>query len=390
MKKYIAFVLLLLSVASFAQPLRDINYEYLYNPDGPVSFSLRPVRTDSAYTILYSLQAKDTTGIMSRYAVQWEGRDLLSDKEGNSITLAGRDSVTSRVPTGIRGRWTISAAEAPRVVVARVIDLERRAAWLFYTQLEPGYPVNNFLVSNGSAVIDPYIGTNDQVNLANHSTEWIVSYYDDDFPPAAPIFSEALARVSRGMEIDSVFYARQGEFRTFAKKGLYLLQKDTTSLEGFAVRAEDDYPQYAKLSSLSGPLIYISTRQEAERLAASQGNKKAFDRVVLSIATDTERARRLMRNYFRRVELANRYFTSYKEGWKTDRGMVYIIFGRPDDVYKFNDREVWNYDNDQFKIRMTFTKSSSLFDPDNFVLIREKKYESTWYEVIDLWRNARF
>jgi hypothetical protein len=24
------------------------------------------------------------------------------------------------------------------------------------------------------------------------------------------------------------------------------------------------------------------------------------------------------------------------------------------------------------------------------VLIREKKYQTTWYEVIDLWRNARF
>lgn len=159
---------------------------------------------------------------------------------------------------------------------------------------------------------------------------------------------------------------------------------------GLAFRVEDDYPQYTKLVNLSGPLIYISTRQESERLALAKGNKKAFDRIVLSIASDTERARILMRNYFRRVELANRYFTSYKEGWKTDRGMVYIIFGKPDEVFRFNDREIWSYDNDQFKISLTFTRSGSLFDPDNFVLIREKKYENTWYEVIDLWRNARF
>ena len=44
----------------------------------------------------------------------------------------------------------------------------------------------------------------------------------------------------------------------------------------------------------------------------------------------------------------------------------------------------------QFKIRFDFARSGSLFDPDNYVLIRDKKYEDTWYEVIDLWRNARF
>jgi hypothetical protein len=97
-----------------------------------------------------------------------------------------------------------------------------------------------------------------------------------------------------------------------------------------------------------------------------------------------------MRSYFKRVELANQFFTSYKEGWKTDRGMIYIVFGLPDEVFKFNDREVWTYNADEYKATFNFSKSSSVFDPDNYVLIREKKYQQTWYEVIDLWRNARF
>ena len=97
-----------------------------------------------------------------------------------------------------------------------------------------------------------------------------------------------------------------------------------------------------------------------------------------------------MRSYFRRVELANYYFTSYKEGWKTDRGMIYIIFGLPDEVFKFSDREVWNYNNASYKVTFNFAKSPTIFGPDNFVLIRQKKYQTTWYEVIDLWRNARF
>ena len=62
----------------------------------------------------------------------------------------------------------------------------------------------------------------------------------------------------------------------------------------------------------------------------------------------------------------------------------------PDEVFRFADREVWNYKNTSYKVTFNFAKSGTIFDPDNFVLIRDKKYADTWYSVIDLWRNARF
>jgi GWxTD domain-containing protein len=387
MTKYCSIVLLFFCFTSYAQPLRDINYEYLYNPDATVGFQLKPVAGEESYTILYSLEVKDTVGLMNQYTIEWEGRGLLSDKEGTPLTL--EDVISTRKRNGLSGRGTVAITGAPKYIVARVTNNAMMRAWLFYTALDLNYPVNGFLTHNGSPVTEAFVHTGDALSLA-HNTPWLVSYYNDNFPPAAPVFSEAQARVSPVIRSDSAYEVSGNETIAFAQKGLYLLQKDTISLKGFAVRAENDYPQYSRLASLTGPLIYICTRQEYERLAASTGNKKAFDRVILSIASQTDRARILMRNYFRRVELANRYFTSYKEGWKTDRGMVYIVFGKPDQVYRFSDREVWNYDNSQFEIRFNFARSSSLFDPDNFVLIREKRYEGTWYEVVDLWRNARF
>jgi len=126
------------------------------------------------------------------------------------------------------------------------------------------------------------------------------------------------------------------------------------------------------------------------KVKTAKGDKKIFDKVILGITGDVERAKKFMKNYFRNVELANQYFTSYKEGWKTDRGMIYIIFGVPDEVTKFSDREVWNYKNSSHKIAFNFAKSSTVYDPENYVLIRDKKFQRTWYEVIDLWRNARF
>lgn len=387
MKRVLIAVSLLVSITSAGQPLRDINYEYQYNPDAAVMLQLRPVRTDAGFTVVYSLHVKDTANFSNDYTIEWEGRQMLSDREGTPLVLSQEHVIRTR--DGLEGRGSLSDPEAPNYLMARVTRISAKRAWLFYTALHKNYPVNNFFLRGDSPVVEPYVHTNDRVKLAFDSALWFVSYYNDDFPAAAPAFSEAQARVSARMAVDSVFTI-QGSEMTFSKKGLYLIQKDTNAATGVAFRAEEDYPQYSKLVNLSGPLMYISTRQENERLKASKGNKKAFDRIVLSITADTERARRLMRDYFRRVELANRYFTSYKEGWKTDRGMIYIIFGKPDEVFRFDDREVWAYKNDRLNMRFNFSEAPTVFDPDNFVLIREKKFEDEWYEVIDLWRNARF
>ena len=349
---------------------------------------LQPVRSEGTFTVLYSLDVADTTALMSNYSITWEGRNALSESEGRAITL--EDAVLTRTATGLHGSGKVAAAGAPQYVVAKVVSSLGRRAWIFYTALQKNYPVNNYLIANGAPVTRPFVRAKDVLTLAFDSVDWFVSYYQQKFPAAAPAFSEAQARVSAVMRVDSVFRVGQNARLNLPMKGLYLIQKDTTAVEGLAFRVEEDYPQYAKIANLAGPLIYITTRQEYDRLEQTNGNKRAFDRIILSIAADTDRARILMRNYFRRVELANRFFTSYKEGWKTDRGMIYIIFGLPDEVFRFEDREVWNYDNERFDVRFSFSRSSSLFDPDNYVLIRDKKYEQTWYEVIDLWRNARF
>lgn len=54
--------------------------------------------------------------------------------------------------------------------------------------------------------------------------------------------------------------------------------------------------------------------------------------------------------YYNRIEFANRTFKGYREGWKTDMGFVYVIFGNPDTIDRnpFNSGtkpyEVWHYD----------------------------------------------
>lgn len=59
----------------------------------------------------------------------------------------------------------------------------------------------------------------------------------------------------------------------------------------------------------------------------------------------------LMEEYYGRVEFANKYFRfSNQAGWETDRGMIYITFGEPDDIYSrsmmevnTSPYEIWTY-----------------------------------------------
>jgi GWxTD domain-containing protein len=56
-----------------------------------------------------------------------------------------------------------------------------------------------------------------------------------------------------------------------------------------------------------------------------------------------------MEDYYRRADYANKHFSHYIEGWRTDMGMVYMIFGPPNNVERHpfdldsKPYEVWTY-----------------------------------------------
>jgi GWxTD domain-containing protein len=386
--RYIIPLLLFVACSATAQPLQDINYSFLYNPTDPFTFHVRVVKTNNQWNAFYEFALRDTLQPADQFTIQWDVRKDLGDKEGTLIEL---EKVTKKIEGHkISGNVLLPEFTEKQFLTGKILNSAVKRAWVFQEVLDPKYPVNGYLTAGESAVIDPFIKVQTEVSVVSDGDQRIVSYYDDKFPAAVPGFSEGMAKVARAMVVDSTFTVATNQPLVFSKPGLYLIQKDTNAAEGFAFRVEEDYPRLAKIESLADPLIYVCTKAEFDRVKSAKGEKKAFDRVILSVTGDTERARIFMRSYFRRVELANQFFTSYKEGWKTDRGMIYIIFGLPDQVFKFSDREVWSYKNSSYKITFEFIKSSTLFDPENFVLIREKKFQETWYEVIDLWRNARF
>lgn len=71
-------------------------------------------------------------------------------------------------------------------------------------------------------------------------------------------------------------------------------------------------------------------------------------------------------DYFKRLNEANRlYKQSFTEGWKTDRGRIYLIYGRPSDVERHffesdvKNYEIWTYDNVEGGTICVFAETST-------------------------------
>jgi GWxTD domain-containing protein len=371
-----------------AQPLQNINYNYLYYPEMAFSFSLDVIGSSKdSVSIVYQLNLLDTTGNTNNYLITWEIYSSLSAKEAQAIYPA-HQYVTDK--SHINGVFQL--AKSGNIIAAKIINTDVKVAWLHFKPLDLTKHMDGYLMNSARAVLNNVVATGEVVSIMRPAqlNQSLVYFYNENFPAATPAFAEEQMAVSAVLKPDSILTLTSNNFTTFAN-GLYLVQSDSISQQGISILASDDYPKFRKLENLVGPLTYITTKNEYDRLKNSIGDKKAFDRIIIGITGNTERAKVFMRNYYKRVELANQYFSSYKEGWKTDRGMIYITFGLPNAVYKFYDREVWEYESVFTpKISFTFVRSSSVFDPDNFVLVRKKSYLDTWLEVVDLIRSARF
>lgn len=177
----------------------------------------------------------------------------------------------------------------------------------------------------------------------------------------------------------------------FSEPGLYWFQVDTTKPEGVALMVtREAFPEINRASQMVDPLIYITTRDERARLLASATPKTQLDQFWLDLGGNHETARGLIKDFYIRVEAANKLFTDYREGWKTDRGMIYTIFGAPDKVRRRGLLEEWWYEaNGDFgELQFFFEQKPTIFTPANHELVRHQDYEKVWFGTVDQWRKG--
>ncbi|MEI9917905.1 MAG: GWxTD domain-containing protein [Bacteroidota bacterium] len=374
MKAALCLFLLAFVFQTNAQQIAGHNFRYWYDPDNTGQFDMKVVRAPDS---IYAYFQVDTT----IFSLDWNGATRTARKAA-TLPLE-RSPQTHQWPHCIpRSHKTVAAGR-------KTYDKRTQEVRLDFKLIEANYPADGLVWRSGKPVFDPYVPTNTEVTITNNfGPKLKVFHYTERFPAGSPPFAEKELPVDPIMQVDSSFWITSGQPMKFRREGLYLVQQDTNATRGVSFRVSSpSYPKMTKVEDLSTSLVFISTKEEADRLEAAGGDKSKFDFVVLDITRDKDRARQLIRLYFRRVELANIFFTSYKEGWKTDRGMIYLVFGLPDEINKNGQFEVWTYKT--LDTKFTFYKTGSVYDPDYFVLERHKKFAEAWYYTIDNWRKSQ-
>lgn len=225
-------------------------------------------------------------------------------------------------------------------------------------------------------------------------SEYYVSYYQRDFPVALPPYS-SVNDDSFELEPDSTFTVRAGQPLKFNDSGFFHFRTDTTQWNGYTVYSYyDQFPFIAKRVHLGPPLRYLTTRREFDELSENFNNptelKKVVDDFWLKRSGSVERSKILLEAYYTRVQEANIFFSSYLEGWKTDRGIIYVIYGPPNKVFRSSDGESWIYGDETSSLSyyFNFIKVSNPFSDNDYSLERMNSYRYGWGQAIEAWRNG--
>jgi len=228
------------------------------------------------------------------------------------------------------------------------------------------------------------------ISAVNNSPEVQVKKYEGSFPAAAPPFSRLTKNVPAELAMSRSYRVASNEPVKLPEAGLYLLTLGKASM---SVVAEGNlYPELTTAEELIEPLLYITSAKERNELYAATEPKLALDQFWLKVANqDKNLARQLIKTYYGRVKEANQFFNSHKAGWLTDRGMIYIIFGKPAAVNRKLEVEEWAYTGVRNRgpvLKFIFIKKPNTFTQNHYELIRRPDYEFVWYSTVDKWRKG--
>jgi GWxTD domain-containing protein len=158
----------------------------------------------------------------------------------------------------------------------------------------------------------------------------------------------------------------------------------------------ENYPRPATYQQLVGSMVYLMTEDEKKELllaSTAEEMRKQFELFWLKLGKNQQGASNLIKQYFGRVEEANILFASHKEGWKTDRGMLYIVLGPPTGIARRVDAEVWSYTYNDADVRNMYTFKRNRSETgtagfENYVLIRQDYYDQSWFRALDRWKRG--
>lgn len=406
-------VLLVVSSCSNQKPTSDDNYSELYSAsDIQIHSEEKVYHPEEGLTVVYlRIAAKDLAFVQNQEKLRKEALVIVDLKALplNPNLKRAVDSVVVRLDEiapdndnsyihtainlniadgyGYRGQLKITDVNSGKTKT-RQFTIDKRSM----------HSRQNFLVFQRDKrlpVYKDYITRPNRLRIKNNQgKDMTVRYYRRHFPLPPPPFSN-YSPPSFKYDADSIFTVRATpDFSILeaTKPGFYHVLTDDNQKEGYTLFTfADPFPLVATSQQMFESVRYLTTEWEYREMKQKGDVRQAVEKFWLDCAGSKDKARELINLYYGRVEEANRFFTSYVEGWKTDRGLIHIVYGKPNIIYKSPNSETWIYGEDRnvMSLSFTFVKVINPFTENDYRLERDENFKASWYRAIESWRNGR-
>lgn len=381
---------------------KEQNYAHQYSPNSLFKLDYK-IATDGAtgFTLYLRLRLRQEDVPEEKYRLSY---NLLDSYEAQAIsTWIELDPSRSKFAGGgnesfFRERFVASSSSQLLAIMATETETGRRFYHLIPLRADNRALYTDFLlyaVDSEVPLFDGFAeGESELVVKKEYGIreEIFMTYYEETFQAAEPPLITTSSRQAPELKIKEEATISFGQKIKLSPIGYYFFQSDSTSDRGQTVVVTDRFfPRPVLAQDVIEPFIYLSTRDEFNTINNAEQVKAALDQQLMKMSSNQAAGVELMRLYFRNVKGANEQFTTYKYGWKTDMGMIYSVYGTPDEVRLDKNKEEWIYYNRAGLPRLAyiFMRLPNIFTPEHFVLVRDRNYADYWFRTIDSWRKGR-
>ncbi|MFM1772900.1 MAG: hypothetical protein RLZZ71_2042 [Bacteroidota bacterium] len=347
--------------------------------------------------LLYSRKS-----VQENFSARLEVEVLLTKDQSPTDTLKFFYSPPQMQESGVwRKEISLPISFGSYKVAVKLKDVNRRAQYEEkFTFLKNDQPstLDIRVTSNATntPIYDQYLVTGDTIHLE------FPRFKNSEYPPVEvfalteipslppPAFSNNMPIIPDSTSFHLTNLNFDGtRYNFIAENKSYLFRTKNSSQ--LYLYSNGEFPTTTALKDLIAPLRYITSKSEFEYIYNVRDPFASFCNFWKDCGGSEEKAKELIAIFFRRVNTSNTYFSTTIPGWRTDRGMIYIIYGKPTRVENVGYSERWIYGDETIPGSFSFLfryKKDNLSD-NVYILQRDALYRSSWEIAVNTWRQGR-
>ena len=403
MKRRLLTLLLFVAVQSlYAQSrMSSADVSFLYNPNNEFLIDHRVAQQGNQVKVYIRFILNSGIVKISDYQIQFDIRNSYIDER--RVNALKRIDKANLISTGFREfiyAIEFEKTDEQKLIVLEVMNVARGKQFIIDIPLanKKKLPNRPFLIFEAERDV-PYFSrfiNSDQkfrlVNVFGETGKYQITGFENNKAIAMPPFDAGKPKNTREVQIDTLYGAAESEKINLSNPGYYLINDAQALQNSKGILITDKfYPYFGDYQKIVQPLIFISTNDEFQNIRSAADYRMAFEEFATTrVSNGGKMAQDFVRLYYERIREAGHLFTADKEGWKTDRGMVYQIYGTPLQVFRNEDSELWIYAlPNGSRTRFAFELEADQNNQISYHLMRSDKYKDSWMEAVTNWRSGK-